>query len=234
MELTIVNNNGQVVVSSRQVAENFGKLHKDVLESIRDILVAENSAASFFIESTYENRGKQYPEYIMNRDGFALLAMGFTGSDAMQWKIKYIQAFNEMEQRSNKPMCMEDMMIAQLQSMKEIRLQIEQTTVGLIMHDNRLSQLEEIQSHKAEIAKELPPVNQMGQRSQLNQIIRGYSDRNNIPHSNTWHKLYEQFLYRYSINIKVRSGNRKQKPLDYCQHNGYLTDLLSLSIELYC
>ena len=95
-ELVMVENN-QVVVSSRQVAENFGKQHKDVLESIRGILAAENSATKFFRESTFENRGKHYPEYIMNRDGFSLLVMGFTGKEAMTWKIRYIQAFNEME-----------------------------------------------------------------------------------------------------------------------------------------
>ena len=90
-------NNNQVVVSSRQIAENFGKEHKDVLDSIRLILAAENSAARFFFETTYENRGKQYPEYLMNRDGFSLLVMGFTGSKALEWKVKYIQAFVEME-----------------------------------------------------------------------------------------------------------------------------------------
>ena len=95
-ELVMVENN-QVVVSSRQVAENFSKQHKDVLESIRGILAAENSATKFFRESTFENRGKHYPEYIMNRDGFSLLVMGFTGKEAMTWKIRYIQAFNEME-----------------------------------------------------------------------------------------------------------------------------------------
>lgn len=97
--VTVVNN--QAVVSSRQVAENFGKQHKDVLETIRDILAAENSAAKFFSETTYENRGKEYPEYLMSRDGFTLLAMGFTGLAAMRWKLKYIQAFNEMEKQLN-------------------------------------------------------------------------------------------------------------------------------------
>lgn len=99
-ELVKIKNN-QVVVSSRQVAEKFGKQHKDVLENIRQILVAEFSAAKFFQESTFENRGKQYPEYLMNRDGFTLLAMGFTGKDALQWKMKYIAAFNEMEAKLN-------------------------------------------------------------------------------------------------------------------------------------
>lgn len=91
--------NEQVVTESRKVAETFGRPHKDVLESIRGILAAENSATRFFYETTYDNRGKQYPMFLMNRDGFSLLVMGFTGAKAMQWKIKYIEAFNEMERQ---------------------------------------------------------------------------------------------------------------------------------------
>lgn len=98
METLVEIRNNQVVVSSRQVAEKFGKLHKDVLENIREIIKAENSALTFFQENTYKaGTGKNYPEYLMNRDGFTLLAMGFTGKDALQWKMKYIAAFNEME-----------------------------------------------------------------------------------------------------------------------------------------
>ena len=95
--IVISESNGELVVSSRQVAKNFGKEHKHVLESVRTILAAENSATKFFYESTYDNRGKEYPEYLMNRDGFSLLVMGFTGSKALEWKVRYIQAFNAME-----------------------------------------------------------------------------------------------------------------------------------------
>lgn len=91
--------NGQIVVSSKQVAEHFGKEHKHVLESIREILAVEKSATKFFVESTFENRGKEYPMLLMNRDGFTLLAMGFTGKKALEWKLKYIQAFNQMEEQ---------------------------------------------------------------------------------------------------------------------------------------
>ena len=95
--------NDQMLVSSLEVSRNFQKEHRHVLESIRN-LAAENSAAkNLFYESTYENRGKQYPMYLMNRDGFTLLAMGFTGKDALEWKLKYIQAFNEMEEKLNNP-----------------------------------------------------------------------------------------------------------------------------------
>jgi Rha family phage regulatory protein len=99
-EIVLSMQSGEPVASSRQVAENFGKEHKDTLESIRQILAAENSATkSMFYETTFENRGKQYPMYLMNRGGFTLLAMGFTGKAALEWKLKYIAAFNEMEKK---------------------------------------------------------------------------------------------------------------------------------------
>ena len=86
------------VTSSLLVAEKFQKEHRHILDSIRN-LVAENSAArSLFLENQYENRGKMYPMYLMNRDGFSLLVMGFTGSKALQFKLDFIEAFNKMEQ----------------------------------------------------------------------------------------------------------------------------------------
>lgn len=95
--------NNQVVVSSRQVAKRFSKEHKNVLVSIREILSAEKSADKFYELSSYKYRGRELPEYYMNRDGFALLVMGFTGKIALQWKVKYINAFNEMEAELLKP-----------------------------------------------------------------------------------------------------------------------------------
>ena len=86
----------KLITTSLKVAEHFEKEHKDVLESIRN-LTAENSAASFFTETTYKSRGKEYPMYEMDRDGFSLLAMGFTGEKALKWKLDYIKAFNAME-----------------------------------------------------------------------------------------------------------------------------------------
>lgn len=97
--------NGEVVVSSRTVAEKFEREHGDVIESIRKILKTENSALRFFHENTYKVKGnnKTYPEYLMNRNGFALLAMGFNGEKALKWKLKYIDAFNMMEERLKNP-----------------------------------------------------------------------------------------------------------------------------------
>lgn len=98
MKQLVVIQNNQIVVSSKDIAEHFGKDHKVVLRAIREILVEQNCATKFYQETTYQNRGKDYKEYLMNRDGFSLLAMGFTGKKALQWKLKYIEAFNEMEE----------------------------------------------------------------------------------------------------------------------------------------
>ncbi|AAR04648.1 putative antirepressor [Lactobacillus phage Lc-Nu] len=90
MNELVIMHNKQAVTTSLRVAEVFGKDHKNVIQSIEN-LAAEKSAAKFFAKSTYDNRGKQYPMYYMNRDGFTLLAMGFTGKKALQFKIQYIQ-----------------------------------------------------------------------------------------------------------------------------------------------
>lgn len=95
--------NDTPLTTSRTVAEQFDKKHKHVLEDIRQILAAENSATKFFFETSFNNRGKQYPEYLMTRDGFALLAMGFTGKKALEFKLKFIDAFNRMEQALSVP-----------------------------------------------------------------------------------------------------------------------------------
>ncbi len=89
------------VCTSLDVAETFEKLHKDVLESIRsiqtDLSTAEFSA--LFYESEYKaSNGKKNPMYYMNRDGFTLLVMGYTGEKAMKFKLAYINQFNQMEE----------------------------------------------------------------------------------------------------------------------------------------
>lgn len=98
--------NGVLVADSLEVAERFGKSHKNVLQTIDNLvtnLAAEFSATnaeseSYFIPSDYQNRGKTYKKYLLTRDGFSLLVMGFTGPAALHWKLLYIEAFTKMEQ----------------------------------------------------------------------------------------------------------------------------------------
>lgn len=91
--------NDVAVCDSLQVAEKFEKEHRNVLQSIDNLFIAENSAVKeMFKESTYKaNNGQMYRKFYMNRDGFSVLTMGFTGQKALEWKLQYIDAFNRME-----------------------------------------------------------------------------------------------------------------------------------------
>lgn len=111
--------NGILVTTSRNVAQVFGKEHKNVLRDIENVIAqlpkkessdlssglnkpfVQTSDLTFglFISSVYktEPNGRDYPEYLITKDGLTLLVMGYTGEKAMAFKLAYIQRFNEME-----------------------------------------------------------------------------------------------------------------------------------------
>jgi len=122
-ELMIFERREQAVVSSRVIAERFGKRHYDVVCAIEgkrclcqvapcarckgsgflraglfQEINEKSRLSKMFTRSSFEDSmGRPQKEYLLNRDGFSLLVMGFTGSDALAWKLKYISAFNAME-----------------------------------------------------------------------------------------------------------------------------------------
>jgi Rha family phage regulatory protein len=83
------------------VAEKFDKRHDHVIVKIRSILSQSSEVFPSFREKSVPTpgRGRPHKVYEMTRDGFCLLAMGFTGARAMEWKLKFLKAFNEMEAR---------------------------------------------------------------------------------------------------------------------------------------
>lgn len=91
-----------VVCSSIQVAKNFDKNHFHIIRDLETKIIGvadKNFTDTNFGLSEYKDEsGKRNKMYFMTRDGFTLLAMGFTGVKAMKWKIKYINSFNKMEQ----------------------------------------------------------------------------------------------------------------------------------------
>lgn len=131
--ISIKNHEGEMVVTSREIAENFEKDHKNVIRDIENLIgqLKIEHTPKYFIQAEYQHeQNKQtYKEYLLTRDGFTLLAMGFTGSKAIEWKLKYIDAFNKMEQalkEQSKPTCIEDLIIMQAQSLKDMREQVNQ------------------------------------------------------------------------------------------------------------
>ena len=101
-ELIQQNDNGILTVSSRQIADDFEKEHRNIVRDIEELIAkigCAQNCADLFIELQYQNeQNKQwYKYYELTRDGFSLLVMGFTGNKALDWKLKYINAFNKME-----------------------------------------------------------------------------------------------------------------------------------------
>lgn len=104
--------NDVIVADSRVIARNFNKNHFHVIRDIENILKDLSELNSEFNQSNFgfvkdfmlfdkveyvDDHNQLRPMYNLNRNRFTLLAMGFTGKEALEWKLKYIKAFNDME-----------------------------------------------------------------------------------------------------------------------------------------
>ena len=100
----VIMKNQQAVTSSLQVAEVFEKNHRDVLKAITNLKKDVRNFAQMFSETNIpDSYGRNRRAFYMNRDGFTLLAMGFTGDKELKFKLKYIEAFNSMEEQVKLP-----------------------------------------------------------------------------------------------------------------------------------
>jgi Rha family phage regulatory protein len=102
--LGIIVRDSQARVSSLTVAKRFRKLHKNIVRDIETKIfgVAPDNFNRLNFEPVkyLDAKGEMRKAYDMTRDGFTLLAMSFTGSEAMLWKIQYIRAFNWLEEQN--------------------------------------------------------------------------------------------------------------------------------------
>lgn len=140
-DLVFKGRNDQVLTNSLLVAEKFGKEHKHVLDAIRELIqgCAETSADPMFVETIYvnEQNRQEYPMFVMNRDGFTLLAMGFTGKKALKFKLDYIAAFNAMERSLKEiktPQTYAEALrrlVDEVEAKEQIQYQLEQKTEQL-------------------------------------------------------------------------------------------------------
>lgn len=144
--LTVTNNNGVLVADSREVAVMVERPHNDLMKTIRgyeDYLTQGNfSLSEFFILSTYkDSTGRTLPCYLLTRKGCDMVANKMTGEKGVLFTAVYVTRFEEMEKQLNKPQSIEDVLIAQLQSMKELRLKQVQHEESLKQHDEDIKQL---------------------------------------------------------------------------------------------
>lgn len=140
MNNLVIMKNQQAVTSSLQVAESFEKEHKNVLRDINALDLDRLNCEQMFLEGAEpDSYGRDRKVIYMNRDGFTLLAMGFTGKKALNFKLKYIKAFNQMEsevKNQNKlPLTPQEKLALLMQNVVEANGKVEEI-------DTRVSDLE--------------------------------------------------------------------------------------------
>lgn len=208
MNLVIIQNR-QAVTTSLQVAESFGKQHPHVMRDIENILEGVSKIGDtekvLFYKSTYvnEQNKQEYPMYYMNRDGFTLLAMGFTGQKAIQFKLAYIQAFNEMERQLTQPTAAELIAMLAQQGVEQDR--------RLKEVEHRTEQLEAQQENISQIVALNPNDWKNTVNAILNRIAisRGGGDQ----FQKVRNESYELLDARAHCRLNIRLENRKKEAL---------------------
>lgn len=164
MEELVIMHGRQAVTTSLKVAEVFEKEHKDVMKSIRNLTAQNCAVLKMFVEDKYINsQNKQQPMYYMDRDGFTLLAMGFTGSKAMEFKLKYIEAFNKMEQavRQELPQTPEEKLELTMQVASRLDKRVKKLESSVDEIQNK-SEIDSDQRYKLWVARNKKAVKTLG------------------------------------------------------------------------
>lgn len=118
MNQLVIMQDREAVTSSLVVAENFDRRHDHLIRDIRNLEKdIPNFGEMFREEIGPDSYGRTRKFFYMNRDGFTLLAMGFTGSKAMEFKLKYLRAFNQMEEalKTSKVLSQKEQLMASMQ-----------------------------------------------------------------------------------------------------------------------
>jgi len=198
MNQLVVMKNRQAVTTSTSLAENFNKRHDNVMRDIQELKKDVLNFEEMFFETTEpDSYGRERKIYLMNRDGFTLLAMGFTGKRAMEFKLKYIEAFNEME-RQLQPQSIEDLIIMQAQSVKEIREKVERQDKQLETVNHRLDNIDKVDT-----------IGDLQQR--LNKMVQRFAQQEGIGFGQGWREFRQAYNTAYRTNLTARMNNYKEK-----------------------
>ncbi len=235
--------NDQAVTSSLLVAEKFGKEHKHVLDSIRKLIegCAEISADPMFEETTYvnEQNGQSYPMFLMNRDGFSLLVMGFNGKKAMQFKLVYINEFNKMEKMirdSLKPKSQLEILQESINQLveQEHRLSSVERDVADTKREIAEMKQERIENSKLLLEAELSEnaVPEISMRNKIRKLVNQYAMTANISQQTVWHKIYDNLYYAYNISINSYKKEKGESKLDIAEKHGFLGKIFDIASRM--
>lgn len=236
-KLVFKGQNDQILTNSLLVAEKFGKEHQHVLRDVRSLMEGMSNLGDtpMFVESTYinEQNGQEYPMFVMNRDGFTLLVMGYTGKKALRFKLDYISAFNSMEkqlrEQQQKPLTSAEMFALQA----NINLEYENRISNVEQRLNAIEQEREENGQRLlEASISNTPLPQLTLRDQVRQLVNRYASSNNMKQSDVWHKIYDQLYYLYHISIRAYKKKSGESNLDVAERNCFLDKMYNIISNL--
>ena len=203
--ISVLNQDGNLVVSSREVAENFEKQSKHVMQAIRDLETSVENPTNLFIPSTYQDSyGREQKEYLLTRDGFTLLAMGFTGKKALDWKLKYIEAFNKMEQT----------LTIGLQNLSPELQMFQQIFNAVAKQELEVKQAKE-QSQKALDVSSTIKETIIGVydnwRAEMKQLVSSIQKNSDLTYQDIYNRLYDDLERRARCDLSARVRNGRQR-----------------------
>ena len=243
-ELTITNYQGQFVVDSREVADMVGKDHKNLLRDIKgyaEILTsAKLSPLDFFIDSTYQDAKKETrPCYLITKKGCDMVANKMTGEKGVIFTAMYVTKFEEMEatikSKPQLPISIEDMIIAQAQSVKELKSQVQDIEV-----QSTFAQEKALEAHDR--LDKLDRIDPNGNpRQQLNNAVRRFAERNGITYAEGWRQFRSSFNTAFQTNVTLRikhycesRGIKKLSVPEYLEATNQIQDGLRVAGKMIC
>lgn len=164
-----------------------------------------------FCKTTYvhQQNGQPYPMYLMTRDGFTLLAMGFTGKSALEWKLKYINAFNQMEAHIREQGVTKAMTPAeQFLAMAQIQVEMERRTATL---ESSVADIQKFQN--GFVAVFTPTAVSEGWQEQMNRKVRQYCLDYDLDYRVAFNQLYMTVESSTRSDLTRRVENRRKRIL---------------------
>ena len=241
-ELVFRSNDGVAVTTSLKIAEVFNKDHSGVIRAIDNIIVkgADNQCnAKLSVHDMFDEYTEDVPQpnggvkparrFMMNRDGFMLLTMGFTGKKAMEFKLEFIAAFNEMERiikEQVKPKTQLEILVESAQALLEQSRRMDKI-------ESRLDAMEQEREENTKLLlavsvsqNELP---KQTLRSKIIQLVNKYASSMNLRQDVVWHKIYEQLYYLFKISINnYKKLHKKERELDIAERNNLLDKIYDI------
>lgn len=228
MKNLVFSHNDNLVTDSLLVADKFSKRHDNIIRAIEKLELDSNFTELNFELSNYQDStGRTLKKYIITRDGFTLLVMGFTGKNAMQFKVDYIEEFNRMSEELKQKDYLNDPFI---------QLRVNQLKQDALIKENAL-RIEAIEHDRQMIKAKTNTLRLAKQgyqkkfKNEIRQLVNHYVELTELTHRQAWNKIYSELFHHFGISITPiqkhinKVTKKSHSKLEVCEIRGFLGEI---------